>query len=165
MVVFGPHGSRKSHTDGTPTLKSGHSVQKICLPLGGSLCSIMPKWQISTSVEIPLIDAISSKYSHPKDNKPHNSKSTCSSRLCHFSASQPAGMVISAPLLAVEAPRALLSGCRPTRPDDLDSMTATRERNKAQDVNVIFCLCAISKGKEMARPAPLRACSHDGFLL
>lgn len=78
--------------------------------------------------------------------------------------SQPAGMVISAPLLAVEAPHAL-SGCRPTRLDDLDSMAATRERNQAQDVNVIFCLCAISKGKEMARPAPLRAYSHDGFLL
>lgn len=83
--------------------------------------------------------------------------------------SQPAGMVISALLLAVKATSVAIRLCRPTRLDDLDSMTATREGNQAQDVNVIFRLCAevhISKGKEMVRPAPLRANRHDdGFLL
>lgn len=80
------------------------------------------------SVEIPLIDAISSKYSPPKDNKLHNSKPTCSSRLCHFSASQLEWSFLLYCLLL--KPRAWLPGWRPTRLDDLDFMAATRERNQ-----------------------------------
>lgn len=99
-------------------------------------------------VEIPLIDAISSKYSPPKDNKLHNSKPTCSSRLCHFSASQLEWSFLLHCLLL--KPRAWLPGCRPTGLDDPESVAATRERNQAQVVNVILCLCAevhISKGE------------------
>lgn len=81
-----------------------------------------------------------------------NCLTTCSSRLCHFSASQLEWSFLLYCLLL--RPWAWLPGCRPTRLDDLDSVTATREMNQARDVNVIFCFRSevnISKGKEMVR--------------
>lgn len=86
----------------------------------------------------------------PKGSKLHNSKPTCSSRLCHFSSSQLKWSFLLYCLLL--KPRAWLTGCRPTRPDDLDSLTANRETQQAQDINVIFCLRVelhISKGKDI----------------
>ncbi|KAJ4929973.1 hypothetical protein JOQ06_018989 [Pogonophryne albipinna] len=65
-------------------------------------------------------------------------------------------------------PRARLSGCGATRLYDLDSMTATAERNQAQDVNVRLCLCAevhFSKGQELLKPWPFRAFNHECFPL
>lgn len=106
-------------------------------------------------------------YPHPpKDNILHNSKTTCSSRLCHFSASQLEWSFLLCCLLL--KPQAWLAGSRPTRLDDLDSVAATRERKPAWDVNVMFRLSAevhISKGREMMRLASLRAHRHDGFIL
>lgn len=117
------------------------------------------------SVEILLIDAISSKYSPPpEDNKLHNSEPTCSSGLCHF-LSQPAGMVISALLLAAEATSV---ATRLQRPPGWMTWAPWQQPERGRNINVIFSLCVevhISKGNEMVRPAPLRAHSHDGFLL
>ncbi len=45
---------------------------------------------------------------------------------------------------------------------------SNQREKRAWDINVMFCFrveVLISKGKKMVRPAPVRAYSHDGFLL
>lgn len=102
------------------------------------------------SVEIISL-TISSKPSHLPVL--HNSKSTRSSRLSLSSVSQleKSFLLCCVPL----KPQARLSGCEPSRPEDLVSTTAAGERNQTPAVLVAFC---ISKGTESERTV-----GPDGF--
>lgn len=101
----------------------------MCLPLDGSLCSIMPKWQICTYVSRNLsncchfIQIFIPQGQQIAEQQAHMFKQTLPF------LSQPAGMVISALLLAAEA-LSIAGGLQTTRLDDLQQQAGRGTRHK-----------------------------------
>ena len=113
---------------------------------GWSLCSIMPKWQISTYV------------SANPSNWCFFYLNICPRRTRNLTASPhaPAGVAISKPAswnghfcsnARCWRHERGYQGSGATRLDDLDSVAAPSEKNRAQDVNVILCLCSRLQGQ------------------